>query len=360
MYHGHLPIVKLLIKHGANTSFKSRIGAGALHWACLQERADVASYLIAEGFDTNEPTLQSGFRPLNIIAEVGNLEIFEALIADGAMLDLEAQNDDATTPLAFAARFGKVNIVQRILDKDRRTLNKQCSQNRVSPLQFAVAFGQIEAVVSLIEAGADLNIADSTDATPLIEAILRSNVEILEKLKTAGANLQVAANNGLTALELAFAQKDIKIIEVLISGPQQIDLNTFIFSRVAPLGLAIYMQYDSAGQKMLDRGADPNIRDPYSGATALHYAVQRRRQEAVHMILACGRADQSLQDAFGRTPVDWLSPSIHPSLLDDARLAPPHHSFSPSQQDAHGSKQLRILDPQAPCERRDREPSVCD
>ena len=256
---------------------------------------------------------QSGFRPLNIAAEVGNLGIFEALIAGGAMLDLEAQNDAAMTPLASAARFGKVNIVQRILDKNRRTLNKQCGQNRVSPLHFAVAFGQIEAVVSLIEAGADLNVANSTGATPLIEAVLRSNVEILEKLKTAGANLQLAANNGLTGLEFAFAQKDIKLIEALISGPQQIDLNAFIFSRVTPLGLAIYMHYDSAVQKMLDRGADPNIRDPYSGATTLHYAVQRRRQEAIDMILACGRADQSLQDIFGRTPLDWLSPSIDPS-----------------------------------------------
>ena len=60
---------------------------------------------------------------------------------------------------------------------------------------------------------------------------------------------------------------------------------------------------------ILNNEADPNIQIQSTGMTALHFAVYERAHEVAQMIVASGRANQSLQDIYGRTPVDWSEPS---------------------------------------------------
>ncbi len=92
IFCGHLSMVEMLIKRGANMDFKTQNGGGPpLHWACVQVRKGMVTLLITKGCDPNECIFPSGARPLHVAAELGNVEIVEELLLGGASLDLCAR-----------------------------------------------------------------------------------------------------------------------------------------------------------------------------------------------------------------------------------------------------------------------------
>ena len=226
--NGHLSMVKLLEERGANVKSISSNGAGALHWACIYGRPETIAYLITRGFDPNEPMRSRGLRPLNLAAQKGNFEVFEALFLGGATLNLQAEDKAAMTPLASAARWGNIDFLGCILREDNAMLNKQTGESQCLPLHYAAAYGQLEAVDKLIEAGADLNVVTRSGNTPLIEAVIGSRLLVAERLISAGTDLSLG-KPGSTALEAAFTKSEIPLIKVLVSCPRT-ELNAPLFS----------------------------------------------------------------------------------------------------------------------------------
>jgi len=81
-----------------------------------------------------------------------------------------------------------------------------------------------EAVHTLIENGADLNVQDSEEQTPLIIATKCNDIEIARLLIEAGANLNIQDNYGNTALIIASKTGNIEIINILIDAGATIDI----------------------------------------------------------------------------------------------------------------------------------------
>lgn len=106
-----------------------------------------------------------------------NLNLVGDLIALGANLDWQDEENDGWTPLHVATFNGKTEIVRM-----------------------------------LIGAGAKLDILDEDGCTPLHLATRRGIVEIVKILVDAGARTDIQANNGKTPYELATTQKMKNII----------------------------------------------------------------------------------------------------------------------------------------------------
>ena len=68
-------------------------------------------------------------------------------------------------------------------------------------ITFATEYKNNDVINLLIKAGADINIADKSESTPLHYAALNNNIGIMRRLIKAGADLNKMNDSGKTPLE---------------------------------------------------------------------------------------------------------------------------------------------------------------
>ncbi|HMQ06884.1 MAG TPA: ankyrin repeat domain-containing protein [Saprospiraceae bacterium] len=100
-FFGHLPIVNLLLKLGANPNIASKnpLKVAPIHSACAISDIDIAKLLIEFGADVNTKQIQ-GVTPLHSAAHNGHTNLTILLLENGA--DVNAKMDDGKTPLMMA------------------------------------------------------------------------------------------------------------------------------------------------------------------------------------------------------------------------------------------------------------------
>lgn len=80
-----------------------------------------------------------------------------------------------------------------------------------TPTYSASFYGLKEVVSALIEAGADINLADNDDSTPLYVASLRGHLEVVRELLRGGASIDQAQKDGATPLYIASGQGHLEV-----------------------------------------------------------------------------------------------------------------------------------------------------
>nr|XP_023673795.1 palmitoyltransferase ZDHHC13 isoform X2 [Paramormyrops kingsleyae] len=128
---GHLPMVILLMRHGADPSLSDGEGFCSLHLAVLFQHMPIAAYLMAKGQEVDCPDL-NGQTPLM----------------------LAAQKIIGPEPTNFLI---KCNASVSAVDK----------MNRNSPLHCAILAGNVDAVHILLEAGASVDLQNAKGQTPI-------------------------------------------------------------------------------------------------------------------------------------------------------------------------------------------------
>ncbi len=76
---------------------------------------------------------------------------------------------------------------------------------------FTVSGGHKEIVVTLIKAGADINMKATDGSTPLMEATLQGHNSIVKFLLGKGADMSINNNRGDTAFNIARQRGDDEI-----------------------------------------------------------------------------------------------------------------------------------------------------
>jgi len=145
---------------------------------------------------------------------------FMHLIGLGAALlvvDACAQRPD--TPLAQAAVRNDVAALRQLLANGHKADERG---NSWTALIWAARSGSIEAINLLLDSGADVNLAGSTednwDATPLQHAILRRQPAVVRLLLDRGADLNRGASpRSLAPLFLAAGDTDPAILKLLLA-----------------------------------------------------------------------------------------------------------------------------------------------
>lgn len=141
------------------------------------------------------------------------LDLFEAAaLGDEARLGeilrrspglLEETAPDGFTALHLAGFFGQSDAVAQLLEHgaplDRRTDNPMA----ISPLGSAVAGRDRFSVRLLVDAGADVSIAQTGGFTPLMGAASAGRGDLMDLLLAAGADPATASDDGRTAADLA-------------------------------------------------------------------------------------------------------------------------------------------------------------
>lgn len=220
-----------------------------------------------------------------------------------------------------------------------------------SLLHKACKVGNANTVEALVKLGADINLKNVFDSTPLAEAIKHRKLEVIEKLVNLGAKVDLFRDSLFSGLfdfgKIEFFnprnvnyQENLQILKILLKGgnrvayfsPQPKDSSEIIFKRSflhnicdlervdiieilakegkadfneknwlghPPLSMAILTKKINVVKALIKAGADIGS----IGGFPLHQAAETKNFEIVEILVNEGNADINLKDASGSTPL---------------------------------------------------------
>ena len=194
---------------------------------------------------------------ISVAISKGHKDLVEYLL--DSEVDVNSSLKDGTTPLMVAVAYNKVDIAKYIIDKGA-DVNQVTTGEGNSALQYAGKVGNEELIEMLLEAGATGN--KENDAA-LVCAASKGNFEMVRSLLDVRANVNSRRENGYTALRLA-------------RGPRKLDIMKLL----------------------LEKGADPNIKDEVGCMTALQDARMSGNRKLAELLLEAGAKEYLNPDSL--------------------------------------------------------------
>lgn len=119
------------------------------------------------------------------------------------------------SPLSIATHFGQQQVVRSLLAK--KADPNVCARNGygIYPLHTAIT-GKYDLISKLlIEGGADVNVVQNSNVTPLHLAAEQGNIELIIILLENGADISVRTQAGTTASDIALQKGYREIADIL-------------------------------------------------------------------------------------------------------------------------------------------------
>ena len=316
--YGDAAVVDRLIRAGAKVAAENVFGVTPMSEAALTGSEHVIRALLSAGVNPDSPNPE-GETALMLVVRTGQLGAAESLIDAGADVNAKerwagqtalmwagAQLQPAMVKLLLA-NGAEVNARSTVRQWSRKVSSeprpKELAQGGLTPLMFAARTGCVECAELLLDAGADIDLADPYGVTPLIVAALNLQNDFAAYLVEKGADIAQWDLYGRTPLYVAIDMVDYP-------PPRGRDSGSSISGPMSGLELA---------ELLLERGANPNSqlkqwRPPFvrlargqdntlaTGATPLLRAAHASDVAALKLLLRYG-ALVDLPNASGITPL---------------------------------------------------------
>ncbi|XP_057306768.1 poly [ADP-ribose] polymerase tankyrase-2-like [Hydractinia symbiolongicarpus] len=283
-------------------------------------RSSVASTLMEGGPHANE----SG-RELFEACRTGDVSRVRFLIQNNWDVNMRDTAGRKSTPLHFAAGFGRKDIVEFLLDAGADVHARD--DGGLIPLHNACSFGHVEVTLSLLRHQADVNARDNWNFTPLHEAGIKGKVEVCIALLQHGADATIRNTDGKTAQDLAeptaklVLSGDYKKEELLESArsgceekmqslitPLNVNCHAGDGRKSTPLHLAAGYNRTGIVEILLKHGADVHAKDK-GGLVPLHNACSYGHYEVTELLVKHG-ASVNAMDLWQFTPLHEAASKI--------------------------------------------------
>lgn len=267
-------------------------------WVSMLVTLSIAlSACVNNGGPLHEGKAPNGGMPLHEAATLGQKEIVERLLAQGA--DVNVKDDNGATPLYLASSGGFKDVVELLLAKG--AIVNTVSLVGLTPLHRAADRGYKDIVELLLAKGAKVNAVSFIGLTPLHAAVDHGHKNVVELLLAKGAKVNAKDNGGQTPLHLAASGDSKDIVELLLAKGADVNVKD---------GLGFTPLYSAAGgghsevvELLLAKGADINAKSKW-GVTPLHRAAGGGHRKVIEFLLAKG-AKFNAKDNEGHTPLDY-------------------------------------------------------
>jgi len=197
-----------------------------------------------------------------------------------------------------AVTSGDVDEVRRMLTEDA-SLASAVNEGGVPALLLALYYQKADVADVILAAGAPLTVW---------EAAATGRTERVRELVSADPSLACAyAQDGFYPLGLAVFFGHPDTARALMEIGADLDQAARNAAKVCPLHAAAAAKQTELGCELLDRGADPNVRQQ-AGFTPLHEAARQGNLLLVERLLASG-ADVDAAADDGRTPLAFARES---------------------------------------------------
>lgn len=252
------------------------------------------------------PALGTGGDALLDAARAGDTGAVMNLLRRGA--EVNAREEDGTTPLAWAAHHSNVAVAELLLSKGANP--DMANELGISPLSLAISNGSTELVKLLLNKGASPDIARENGETPLMTAARLRQVEIMKLLLDRGANVNAREKKfGQTALMWAAGQPSA--VRLLLERGADVRAVTaeweVKYTIYAPTTVTL-------GKTGIPWNTDGAYASRKGGLNALFFAVQKHDLESARVLLDAGIEPNS-PAADGTTPLlaalyNWDPPDV--------------------------------------------------
>ncbi|KAK8067324.1 hypothetical protein PG997_014071 [Apiospora hydei] len=212
-YDGSEDIIAMLFEAGADVNDPA---GWALQTAAAQGHMDIVKDFLERGAHVNAFTKNPNFAPgtaLQGACEAGRLDIAELLFEHGADPDLGG--GDEGPPVIAATKHNEEEIL-RLLVRKGAALNLRGGHDGSTPLTNAAEFMYRDAVALLLDAGADLDLADAKGDTALTVACAADDDAIARLLLRRGADLLHVNDDGRNALQVALKEGADDCLAILV------------------------------------------------------------------------------------------------------------------------------------------------
>jgi ankyrin repeat protein len=225
-------VVDGLLHAGADVDVANDYGVTPISLACTNRSATVVRKLLEAGADPNRATMM-GETPLMACARTGSEEAVVALLDHGAAVDTR-EDSHGQTALMWAATQENPDVVRILIahgadvharsivhllpvsygEGDPFSLTVMEPQRGSTPLLFAARHGRIENAQLLVDAGANVNAKAPNDQSALIIASFSGQGKFAAFLLEQGADPN-NADAGYTALHTAVSRGDLELVRTL-------------------------------------------------------------------------------------------------------------------------------------------------
>jgi len=213
---GNEAAVETLIRASVQTlDWQNHKGITALSVAAHKGREPIVRLLLKAGAEVNIES-NNGSTPLIQASHFGHLEVVRMVVEAGAAVD--RSNNKGTTALMRAAQEGKLAVVEYLLcvgaDVNRR------NNERMTALMLGSQRGHAPVVGAVLEKGAEVDAQTAQGSTALMLACKRGHVDVVHTLLSAGAEINMKDSRGRTARDTAARRRHQKILSLLTHDKQ--------------------------------------------------------------------------------------------------------------------------------------------
>ena len=253
--NGHLEVVKTLHKAGAVPD------QTALHHAAANNRLQVVNFLLEVGVKDECLKCDGSFSwlekteegdqfyddkhlifcqtALHAAAASGYNRVVSRLLAEEHNA-LHCQDYSGRSPLHEAVRKNHPKIVDILLDKEPRMMQRKCEHWQevdkeelrfdelgeyfadichcgYAPLHLAARYDRHQLAILLLEKGARLDDRDYTGATPVHVAACHNHADLILTFSDTGGDINAKTSNGSTPLHSAAACGAVEVIDYILN-----------------------------------------------------------------------------------------------------------------------------------------------
>jgi ankyrin repeat protein len=328
-FNANLDVVKFLIAHGAQIDARDNNGRPVLDYANFARTDASGKSLETEDSIARKREIYKLLKPAGMAlfeaAMAGDLAAaLAALAKDPAAVAWTDSNDQATA-LLVAANRGHREIVDALLQaradvnvRDRSgytalhylMVDPVSGESRKKPTEDTGAWLDRSRALRerkfaigglLISAGADINVQNSSGATPLDAAMDGSEYPLAELLRSKNAKGRISSGEAFQAVGTVMSTDPLK--KLLAKDRKLVRLKDEQGRTL--LVYAGEFSYLDAIKVLLESGADINAANS-KGETALHFAA-RKGDETIASFLVANKAVVNGRTTEGATPLDYAN-----------------------------------------------------
>ncbi|MGH0165406.1 UNVERIFIED_CONTAM: hypothetical protein FKN15_048721 [Acipenser sinensis] len=340
-YHGHAQALDVLLQSVSDLDAVDEGGRTPLSLAALRGHAECVEALLSQGASVNVTEKSRGRTPVHLAAMNGHTLCLQLLIEGAESADIVDVADSRGHFSVNSAGISQtVNSIlsapcfSRIRAQISPNLHGLTGTGRALllllvwecfPVALAVCacsvlpscvsqayHGHAQALDVLLQSVSDLDAVDEGGRTPLSLAALRGHAECVEALLSQGASVNVTEKSrGRTPVHLAGHEN---CVEVLL---EQKACRSFEGNSFSPLHCAILTGHEDCVQLLMEQEASYLLGD-CRGRTALHFAAARGQATWLCDFLpnTFSEGNPALRDSQGYTLLHWACYNGHENCVE--------------------------------------------